>query len=208
MVTLRSRFTADEHRRIDSTIARIERNTTADLDIVVIRASDHYSLYPVVWAGFGALLIGGLVALFRPELKGLKVILIELIILIALTPLFDWLPIRLWLVPTRVKHARARQLAHREFDAHFTNAFSRKRILLFVSLGEHYVEVIADHDTHALVPDDAWIKIVNDLMTALKVGHAVDGLLAAIESCGALLKSHHPRISDDPRGSETTGTTI
>jgi putative membrane protein len=208
MVTLRSRFTADEHRRIDSAIARIERNTTADLDIVVIRASDHYSLYPVVWAGFGALLIGGLVALFRPELKGLKVILIELIILIALTPLFDWLPIRLWLVPTRVKHARARQLAHREFDAHFTNAFSRKRILLFVSLGEHYVEVIADHDTHALVPDDAWIKIVNDLMTALKVGHAVDGLLAAIESCGALLKSHHPGISDDPRGSETTGTTI
>src|ERR1700722_16679835 len=119
---------------------------------MVIRSSDHYSLYPLVWAGFGALLIGGLAALFRPELKGLKVILIELTILIALTPLFDWLPIRLRLVPTRVKHARARQLAHREFDAHFTDAApSRKRILLFVSLGEHYVEIIADHDTHARV---------------------------------------------------------
>jgi putative membrane protein len=208
MVTLRSRFTADEHLRIDGAIAKIERNTTADLDIMVIRASDHYSLYPLMWAGFGALLIGGLAALFKPELKGLKVIFIELLMLIALTPLFDWLPIRLWLVPTRVKHARARQLAHREFDAHFTNAFSRKRILLFISLGEHYVEIIADHDTHARVPSDAWSKIVNDLMTAFKVGHAADGLLAAIESCGALLKSHHPGIPDDPRGSETTGTKI
>lgn len=175
---------------------------------MVIRASDHYSLYPLVWAGFGALLIGGVAALSGPELKGLKVILIELIILIALTPLFDWLPIRLWLVPTRVKYARARQLAHREFDAHFTDASSRKRILLFVSLGEHYVEVIADHDTHARVPSDAWEKVVNDLITAIKVGHVADGLLTAIESCGILLKSHYPAFRDEPAGPDITGTII
>ncbi len=208
MVTLRSRFTADEHLQIDGAIARIERTTTADLDIMVIRASDHYSLYPLIWAGFGALLIGGLAALFRPELKGLKVILIEFLVLIALTPLFDWLPIRLWLVPTRVKHARARQLAHREFDAHFTDASSRKRILLFVSLGEHYVEVIADHDTHARVPGDTWNKVVNDLITAIKVRHAADGLLTAIESCGILLKSHYPDIRDEPAGPNITRTIV
>jgi putative membrane protein len=201
MVTLRSRFTADEHLRIDGAIARIERNTTADLDILVTRASDHYALYPLVWAGFGALLVAGLAALFRPELKSLSLILIELMVLIILTPLFDWLPIRLWLVPTHVKHTHARQLAHREFDAHFTGARARrKRVLLFASLGEHYVEIIADHDTHARVPADAWNKLVGDFSATVKMGHVADGLLAAIESCGTLLKSHYPSICDDQTG--------
>jgi hypothetical protein len=35
---------------------------------------------------------------------------------------------------------------------------NRERILFFVSFGEHYVEIIADHDTHARVPKDVWNK--------------------------------------------------
>jgi putative membrane protein len=196
---VRSRFTAAEHQRIDAAIGTIEQRSTADLDLMVTRASDRYSLYPLVWAGFGAVVVTGLAALVRPDLNGRTMILLQLMVLIVLTPLFDWLPIRLWLVPTRVKHAHARQLAHREFDAHFTGGKSnRKRILFFVSLGEHYVEIIADHDTHARVPRDVWNEVVGDFMAAVKVGHVVDGLIAAIESCGALLKTHYPGIDDDP----------
>jgi putative membrane protein len=199
MVTVRSSFNAAEQQRIEAAIAAIERSTTADLDIMVTRASDHYSLYPLVWAGCGALLLGGLAALLRPELNGRTVILVELLALIVMIPLLDWLPIRLCLVPTRVKHTHARQLAHREFDAHFTSGgSSRKRILFFVSLGEHYVEIIADHDTHGRVPADAWNKIVGAFLAAVKVGHVADGLIAAIESCGALLNTHYPGIGDDP----------
>jgi putative membrane protein len=197
MVTVGSHFTADQQLRIDAAVATIERNTTADLDIMVARASDHYSLYPLVSATVGALLIGGLAALFRPELKGLMIFLIEILVLIVLTPLFDWLPMRLWLVPAHIKHAHARQLAHRQFDAHFTARSRRKRILLFVSLGEHYVEIIADHETHAKVPGDAWDQIVSELTAAVKMGHVAEGLLATIDSCGALLESHYPERASD-----------
>lgn len=188
---MHSRFTPAEHRRIDAAIAAIEQNTTADLDLIVMRASDHYSLYPLVWAGMGALLIGALAALLRPDLGSRATIFVELAVLILLIPLFDWLPIRLWLVPPRVKHARARQLAHREFDAHFTRG-KRNRILLFVSLGEHYFEIIADHDTHARVSTDVWNRVLGDFVAAVKAGRVADGLLAAIEASGTLLKSHYP----------------
>jgi len=195
---VRSSFSVDEQQRIDAAIAEVERSTTADLDIMVTRASDHYSLYPLVWAGCGALLLGGLATLFRADLSGRTLILIELSALIVLTPLLDWLPIRLCLIPTRVKRTHARQLGRREFDAHFPgDGFSRKRILFFVSLGEHYVEIIADHDTHARVPADAWNKIAHDFVAAVKVGHVADGLIAAIGSCGALLSTHYPGIGDD-----------
>lgn len=197
---VKSRFTPEEQQRIDAALAAIEQSTSADLDIVVTRASDHYSLYPLVWAGGGGLLLAGLGALLRPGFNGRTILLIQLIVLIVLVPLFDWLPIRLRLVPAHVKHARARQLAHREFDAHLSGVRSKpNRILLFVSLGEHYVEIIADHETHARVPADLWHNVLADLVAGVKAGRVADGLLTAIDACGDLLNSHYP-VPSDRRG--------
>jgi uncharacterized membrane protein len=122
LVTVKSPLTADERRKIDSAITAVEQSTSADLDVMVTRASDPYSLYPMVWAGFSALAVAGITALLRPGLNGRSVTIIQLLVLIVLTALCDWMPIRLWQVPTHVKHAHARQLAHPEFRGHFAGA--------------------------------------------------------------------------------------
>jgi len=184
-------FTREEHERIDAAIAEIERATAADLCVVVTRASDRYSLYPVAWAAIGAILLGGIVTLVRPEIASRALILIQLSTLIVLTLLFEWLPLRLAIVPERVKHAHARQLAHREFNA-LAGAEQQHRILLFVSLGERYVEIVADHETQALAPPGAWNKIVDEFLATVKDGRVADGVLAAVAACGEILKTHHP----------------
>jgi uncharacterized membrane protein len=75
------------------------------------------------------------------------------------------------LVPTDVKHAHARQLAHREFGAHFAgDKATRECILFFVSFGERYVEIIADHETHARVPSNVWNKMIGDFTAAVAAG--------------------------------------
>lgn len=174
-------------------MAAIKRDTSADLCVVVTRVSDRYPLYPVAWAAIGAILLGGVVSLIRPDLASRIVIAIQLWSLIVLTLVFEWLPARLSIVPKRVKHARAWQFAHREFNAHMLAAPAQQhRILLFVSLGERYVEIIADHETHALAPDGTWNKIVNRFLTTVKAGRVADGVGAAIVACGAILKEHHP----------------
>jgi putative membrane protein len=196
---MRSLLTPEEHQRIDAAIATIEQSTTADLDLMVTRASDRYSLYPLLWAGFAALLVAGLAALFRPDLNGRSIVFVQLLVLLVLTLVCDWMPIRSLLVPRRVKHAHARQLAHREFDIHFASGkTNRERILFFVSLGEHYVEIIANPGTHERVPKDVWNKVVGEFIAAVTAGHLADGLLTAIESCGAILKTHYPDMSEDP----------
>ena len=188
-----SPFTPAEHQRIDAALAAIKRDTSADLNVVVTRVSDRYPLYPITWASIGAITLGALMSLFRPETASRIVIEIQLSFLIVVTLLLDWLPIRLSIVPKRVKHAHAWQLAHREFNAHvMANPNQPHRILLFVSLGERYVEIIADHETHALAPDGTWNKIVDEFLTTVKAGHVADGVLAAIAACGAILKTHHP----------------
>lgn len=190
---MKSPFTPEDQQRIDAAMAAIEHDTSADLCVVVTRVSDRYSLYPIASAALAAILLGVLISLFRPETASRVVIALQLWSLIVLTVLFDWLPIRLRLVPTRVKHARALSLAHREFNAHaMANLHRPHRILLFVSLGERYVEVIADHETHALAPDGAWNKIIDRFLATVKAGRVAGGVLDAIAACGAILKEHHP----------------
>jgi putative membrane protein len=192
-VTAKRPFTPEEHNRIDAAIAEIGRSTAADLRVVVTRVSDRYSLYPVAWAAIGAILLGALVGLLRPDIANRTTIVIELWFLIVITLLLEWLPIRLLIVPKRVKHAHAWQLAHREFNAHaMANPKQQHRILLFVSLGERYVEIVADHETHALAPAGAWNKIVDEFLTTVKAGRVADGVLAAVMACGTILKEHHP----------------
>ena len=188
-----SPFTPQEHQRIDAALAAIKRDTSADLNVVVTRVSDRYPLYPITWASIGAITLGALMSLIRPETASRTVIEIQLSFLIVLTLLLDWLPIRLSIIPKRVKHSHAWQLAHREFNAHvIANPNQPHRILLFVSLGERYVEIIADHETHALAPDGTWNKIVDEFLTTVEAGHVADGVLAAIAACGAILKNTHP----------------
>jgi len=187
-------FTREEHSRIDAAIAEIERGTTADLCVVVTRVSDRYSLYPIAWAAIAAILLGGIVCLIRPETASRILILIQLSSLIVLTLLFEWLSIRLAIVPERVKHAHARQLAHREFVAHAAGG-KRNVVLLFVSLGERYVEIVADHETHALAPPGVWNKIVDEFLATVKDGRVADGVLGAAAACGDILKTHHPSSS-------------
>ncbi len=188
-----SPFTAEEHNRIDAAMAAIKHDTSADLCVVVTRVSDRYARYPVATAAIAAILLGALVSLVRPNLASLIVIGLQLWSLIAMSLLFYWLPVRLRLVPKPVKHARAWQLAHREFNAHVLAAPNQPhRILLFVSLGERYVEIIADHQTHALAPDGAWNRIIDRFTQTVQAGRVADGVLDAIAACGAILKTHHP----------------
>ena len=188
-----SPFTVEEHKRIDAAIAEIERGTAADLCVVVTRVSDRYSLYPIAFAASGAILSGALISLIRPEVASRTLILIELSFLTVMTILFELLPLRLRIVSERVKHAHARQLAHREFNAHVAGG-PKHLILLFVSLGERYVEIIADHETHALAPAGTWNKIVDEFLQTVKAGRVADGVLTAAAACGEILKTHHPAV--------------
>jgi putative membrane protein len=192
-------FTPEEHKRIDAAIAELGQSTAANLCVVVTPVSDRYHLYPIIWVSIGAITLGALISLFRPETASRIVIEFQLSFLIVMTLLLDWLPLRLSIVPQRVKHAHAWQLAHREFNAHtIANPNQPHRILLFVSLGERYVEIVADHETHAMAPDGAWNKIVDRFLANVKAGRVADGVLDAIASCGAILKEHHPAQASMP----------
>jgi len=186
----------DERARIEAAKSAIEQRTAAEFTVVVTHASDRYPFVGLVWAALGALSITAIAAMIWPNLDIVDALTIQVPALIALALLFDWMPVRLLLVPKRTKDARARQLAHREFASHIVGGGAhRNRVLLFVSLGERYVEILADRGTHALVPEGTWDKIVAEFVGAVRAGQVADGILAAIAACGKVLETHHPKTA-------------
>ena len=184
---------ANDQARIRAAKAAVEQRTAAELAVMVVPVSDRYAFVGLVWAAAAAFVAAAIVALIAPDLELLEALAIQAVALVLFALLFDWMPVRLFLTPRHLKHTRARQLAHREFAAHVVGSGPhRNRVLLFVSLGERYVEIIADRGTHGLVPEGTWDRIVAEFLAKVKAGATADGILAAIAACGNVLEAHHP----------------
>ena len=65
-------------------------------------------------------------------------------------------------------------------------------ILIFVSLLEHEVEVLADQGINEKVPPGTWGEIVSLMTEGLKTGQGCNAFCKAIERCGEILSAHFP----------------
>ena len=70
-------------------------------------------------------------------------------------------------------------------------------ILIFASLLEHRVVVLADRGINEKVEPGTWQAVVDILTVGLRSGNACDGFCKAIERCGQILAAHFPRDARD-----------
>lgn len=74
----------------------------------------------------------------------------------------------------------------------------RTGILIFISMMERRVVVLADQGISAHLPPETWQKLVADLVKALKERDLKGGLTEAIRACGELLSQKLPAKAHDP----------
>lgn len=188
------RLSQDDKARLHAAIAEAEAKTTARIACVVIPASDRYALYPLLWGAVAALVVGAATSLYAPHLSMRIGLIVEAIVFAVATFAYDWFPLRLMLVPQHAKTSHARNFAHREFAARILSPVDhREGVLLFVSLGERYVEIIGTPGVHKIVGEAKWNTIVADFMNAARDGRIADGATAAIAACSGDLAVHFPR---------------
>ena len=171
-----------DHESLQRAIEAAEKRTNTHLALVVVPISDRYHMYPLAYGALLALAIGGVLALFWPQLPLRTAFVAEAVIFAAFSSIFDWLPLRLRLIPGSIRRARARNFAHREFGARIATT-PRGGLLLFVSVGERYVELLADRVLHERVGQQAWDRIVGNLSESARRGQLHDGLQEAIQAC-------------------------
>jgi putative membrane protein len=182
------KLTADDKARIQAALAAAESHTHLHVAVSVVPASDRYLFYPLVWGVIAALTAGAVLAVGWPRFPLREAFAVEGVVFVVLSLLFDWWPLRIRMVPRAIRHHRAQALAHREFAARILASQERKGgVLLFISLGERYAEILADRETHARLGNATWEKILADFLAAVKNKPVADAIVGAIDACVAVL---------------------
>lgn len=192
-------FLTDADRaRILAAVRAAERTTGAEFVTVIARASDTYLLMPLLVAAAvamalpGALwLVGALddfIALYAAQLASFAVLALVL----------QHPAVAPRLVPASIKTLRAARHARAQFLARgLHRTAQRSGVLLFVSVAEHYVEILADEGIDARVAPGTWDAIVADFTGRVRAGRIADGFVGAIEAIAAILAAHVPRDPAD-----------
>lgn len=192
-----------DRSRINKAIHQAEAETGGEIYVVLARESDDY-FYPACFMWSFIALISAICVAFWLHFSwrdvslhyfGLDVLVCYIVGLLYLLMMPS---LRLWLTPRRVKLMRAHGNAVRQFLAHNVHKTkNRTGILIFVSLAEHYAEVIADTGINDKVSQDDWRAIVDLLTSHARNGVLVEGYIQAIGKAGEILAANFPRPSDD-----------
>ncbi|MFZ5931946.1 MAG: TPM domain-containing protein [Pseudomonadota bacterium] len=193
------KLSPEERDRIEAAVAAAEKRTSVEFAVVVAQASDEYAFFPLLWAGVLALLSGGAIAIAMPVLSTSLSFAIQAGVFIAAGLLLQLKYLRPHLAPPATQRAYASRMAQQQFAA-LVNEQTRGDVglLLFVSLAERHVEVLADNGIGARIPQSAFQSIIKGFIQDVHRGKIADGFIAAIEGCTLLLQQHFPARPDEP----------
>jgi putative membrane protein len=108
-------------------------------------------------------------------------------------------PVRRWMAGEHILDLRARRRAAVAFlDQEVFRTRDRTGILLFLSLFERRVVLLADSGIHQKVEEGAWEAITGRLAQGIRSGRPAPALIEAIRACGEILERHGvERRADD-----------
>jgi putative membrane protein len=181
-----------DEARVSQAIQTAEQSTSGEIVAVIAAESDSYLWAPILAAALAALAIAAPL-IFLTWMNVHWIYLIQIAVFIGLGLLLWTRPVRYMLVPMSLKRERAHARAVEQFlvqNMHTTAG--RTGVLIFVSVAERYVEVLADQAVHAKVSAGHWQTIVDRMTAEIAVGRTGDAFVHAIEATGKILAQHFP----------------
>jgi putative membrane protein len=207
-----------DHTKVSAAVAAAEATTDGEIVSVVTPLSDSYHDVALHWA---LLVLIGTLATFaawppllyfwfdlffggwrpEPSLRELLTLLMVLAVLkfTAVLLILRYMPLRLALTPRATKARRVRRRAIEIFKvAAERRTEGRTGILIYLSMGEHRAEIVADHAITQVTSPEAWGEAMAALLAEVKAGRVADGIIAAVEEVAGVLAEHLPKSVGNP----------
>ncbi len=186
-----------ERGRVRDAVIAAEAKTAGEIFTVVAEESDDYRFIPILWATLAALVVP-LPLIFVTLWPASLIFTIQLGVFVVLAVVLSLPAVKMAVVPPSVKHGAAEALAGRQFLAHGLHTTeARTGVLIFVSLAERHAQIIADKGIAAKVNAGVWQAALDQLLAEVRAGRLADGLIAAVNSTGAVLAEHFPPRAGD-----------
>lgn len=182
-----------DKQQIAEAICQVEGKTRGEIVTVIAREADDYYYIPTLWAALSAFFLPAVAITTGWQETLLGSYAAQVVVFLVAALLFRLPAIKYRLIPKAVKRQRAARLAREQFllrNLHHTEG--RTGVLIFVSVAEHYVEVIADKGINDAVPAGTWDWVVADFLAKVKAGEVADGFVRAIKGIGDHLIEHFP----------------
>jgi putative membrane protein len=185
-------FTKEDQDAVAAAIREAEKRTSGQIVCVLAQASSAYAHMPILWSSVLALLTPWPLIYFT-QWSVQRIFLLQVIVFLVAGIAFSWMPLRLLLVPRALQRARAHRAALEQFVLRrISHTRNRNGVLIFVSLAEHYVRIIADEGIAQKVQSSEWEAAIEALTEHLRNGQIAAGFIAAIERCGTVLAEYAP----------------
>jgi putative membrane protein len=182
----------EDQRRISAAIKAAETRTAGEIVCVLARASSDYMTYAVAWSALIALASPWLLIAFT-QLSVQQILLVQVFIFAALYFVFSESRLRHLLVPRQVRRQQAHRAAMQQFMIRgMARKENRAGVLIFVSLAERYVRIVADVGIASKVDPSVWQGAVDALLRHIRGEDLPAGFVSAIEQCGEVLSQHVP----------------
>lgn len=188
-----------EKQQLRAAIRTAESKTTGEIVTVIAAASSSYLYYPTLWAALLAILSPLVPIALNLSFAPLGIIELQLLAFVLLSALFRWSPLKRRLVPRAVRREYCARRAREQFlaqDLHTTP--DRTGVLLYVSVAERHVELLADAGIHARVSPGTWTTIVSAFTARVQRGETATGFIEAIQAVGVELARHYPGDDRNP----------
>lgn len=208
---------SEDRKRIADAVAAAEDKTDGEITCVLAREVSNYREVPLGWAALAALGLPPLAALAGLQRLALADIFtswtdesvraVEGLIVRALTSyallqaaifvvvaLVGSLPaIRRAITPGALKRHRVHMVARHHFAASgYRLGHGVPHILIFASLADRRVELVAHKAIHDAVGQQVWDEAVAAVSEGMKAGHPADGFIRAVKLCGEAMAKHFP----------------
>jgi putative membrane protein len=185
-------LTEADRNAITAAIRQAEQRTCGQIVCVLARSSSDYSAVPIQWAAVLALIVPWPLIYFT-NLSIQRIFAVQIAAFVLAAVILSWSALRIALVPSSVRRARAHRAAIEQFHLRgLANTRHRCGILIFASMAEHYARIVADQGIAEKTTRADWQAAVDALTQHMRDGRIADGFVAAIERCSAVLATHAP----------------
>ena len=210
-------LTKSDHERITAAITEVESKTSGEIFCVLAHEVSRYREVPLAWAAIAALavppvlVLSGLHRLAMADVfsswtddsvRGVEGLILRTLSTYTLlqgaiflcVALVVALPrVRRFMTPQFLKRHRVRQMARNHFAAAGARlSKAEPHILIYASLHDRQVELVAHRAIHEAVGEGPWNAAVAAVIEGMKIGRPADGYIRAVDICGKALAMHFP----------------
>jgi len=206
-------FNKSDNEKIKLTVKEAESKTSGEIAVAIIKESDNYAIYELLFALFCGFVyffvmmffVNGIEIFLKNMFWGYSVSYLLLfyglsvfVVISAAYFLSNLSFIDKLIVPKSVMKRKVNERAVRQFmESGVYNTKDRTGILIFISVLEQQVELLADKGINEKISQENWNSIVNHIVEGIKSGEVAGNLSESISKCGKLLAEHFPIQSDD-----------